>query len=163
MGYWFCPTKRCLQCRVEVPTWDTCCSRCHVILPTRGEANLFDYNLVYRGDIVPGQTQFINYTLTKTDKADVQAHLASENWLEQAIEKVLTADFRIVLSYDIKQEAFVAFVFPQGEAHAFSGYSISSRGSSASKALAVVLWKHIVLYDGSWPKGDKGQKYPVDL
>jgi len=112
---------------------------------------------------MPGQTQFINYTLTKTDKADVEAHIKQPGWLESAIDAVLSSEFRIVLSFDLKAECFVAFIFPQGDDHTLNGYSISSRGSTAAKALAVVLWKHTVLYDGAWPKGQKGQVYPVDL
>jgi hypothetical protein len=156
-------TGFCSYCRVEVHRITSVCLRCHAPLPAYETYNLFDLNKTWRGDQLPGQTKFINYDLTKADKADVSAHIQQEGWIEQSIEAVLKGNFRIVISFDTKQECFLAFIFPQGESGAYSGYSISARGSTSTKALAVVLWKHVVLYDGSWPKDDGGRRYPVDL
>jgi len=153
----------CLGCAIWYDKDIGVCPNCHVAKKRYPIPQVFDRNSIFRGDQMPGKVQFINYTLTKTDKADVTAHMNDTDWMTDAQDAVQKAGFRLVLSYDAKQECFVAFVFPQGEEGAFQGYSISSRGSTSKAALAVVLWKHLVLYDGSWPLEPQGKRFPVDI
>lgn len=153
----------CPKCGIEFHLHDPLCPFCWTKKWPYFCSGYCVFENARRGDIVPGKTQFINYDLSKEDKKAVADYILQDGWIEASLHTMLEAGFRAVLDYDTKQEVFTAMVFPKGEDGPFAGYSISSRGSTAIKALAVVIWKHVVLYNGDWPKAQGGKNRPVDL
>lgn len=104
--------------------------------------------------------QFVNYDLTAEDKVAFKAW-ASENSGDGMFDlmlKVLEDGFNLSCKWSDFEGCHTAFLISTDKNPKLKGWLLSGRGSSPFGAIAGVLFRHIVLFDGSWPTREDRQR-----
>lgn len=100
-----------------------------------------------------GEVQFINYDLTPDDKRRFKAW-AHENAgmdLFTIMDEVAEQNLNFSVKYDTFEGCFAAFLIPTPANEKLKGWLLAGRGSTAFSAVAGVLFRHLVLFEGDWP------------
>lgn len=98
------------------------------------------------------RSEFINYDLTKDDKARLKQWLASPSfdpW--DAIDKLIEAGYTVSVKPDKYHDCVAAYIQPVDEDNPNFGYILSGRAGSASMAVAGALFRHLVVFEQDWP------------
>jgi hypothetical protein len=98
------------------------------------------------------QVEFINYDLTKEDKAKLHEWRATRDFsLEMLIDTIVDSSYNLSVKFDAYNHCFGAFLTPRLPDTANAGYILTGRGSTACAAITGVLFRHFVLFEGEWP------------
>ena len=101
---------------------------------------------------------WINYDLTKQDKEKLKKYFAEDDSEFQALEAAINTGHKLTVGYDGFAKAFAAYLFPGPNNSINKGMALSARGSTASSALRGLLYRHFVIFEGSWRVLQSGPK-----
>lgn len=113
---------------------------------------------------LPGakNVQFVQYELSDDERKDMK------RWIDENIEefpsltdKLLDSGFSISCKPDVAHQCIAAFLVPVGEENPYRGWILSGRASGGLKALMGVYYRHLVLFEGTWPT-DGANRYRLD-
>jgi hypothetical protein len=91
---------------------------------------------------------FIEIPLDSEAKKQFEVWLGGPDDLLQAIEDAVGDGYKLSVSYDVRNSCFQAALTGVSETCPNRGYTTSGRASLASKAIAVVMFKHFGLAEG---------------
>lgn len=93
---------------------------------------------------------FVNYTMTKEDKARCKVWLLTLDDMDSAAIKLAEEGYKFSLKWDAYSEAFAAFLSTTEEKTGNVGYLLAGRGSTPLKALKQAMFIHWVVFEGNW-------------
>jgi hypothetical protein len=67
-----------------------------------------------------------------------------------AVHKLIESGYKTTLKWDDYNDCFGAFVIAEGRNPENTGMVLTGRGSTPLKALKQAMFKHYVVFDGSW-------------
>lgn len=100
---------------------------------------------------------FVQYELSKDEQASCKGWLVDAVDLLDVMEKTIDGGYKFTLKYDEYGQCGCAFMFPASPDSVNSGRVLTGRGSTVAKALKQVLFKHHVVFEGSWPSDGVGR------
>jgi len=103
--------------------------------------------------------RWISVELTANQKEDMKSRLSTLTEMNEWLLRMLEQDYKVTLAWDSYNEAYATFVYPVGEEHPNNGHVLSNRGSSPVSALRGALYRHFVVFDGTWGNRDRS---PID-
>lgn len=96
--------------------------------------------------------QFINYSLTETDKTQFAAwlrQLEGNEW--DIVDKVVDGGYSITVKNDTFNDCVGCFLSTPDEKSENYGFILTGRGRSGRMALFGALFRHLVLFEQDWP------------
>lgn len=96
------------------------------------------------------QFQFVNYDLTKEDKAALKKANPTTEQVLTSILQLTKEGYKLSISWDNYSDCPQAILIGSAPTCSNHGYMISSRASSIEKALAALVYKHLTVFDGVW-------------
>lgn len=113
---------------------------------------------------LPGQKQanFVNYDMSDAERRAMKGWIYEnrEN-LGTTLDQLLDSGFSISVKPDPTHNCVTAFLIPIGEDNPYSGWLLSGRASTAISAIMGVAYRHLVLFEGTWPM-DGSARYRLD-
>lgn len=94
--------------------------------------------------------KWVNYDLTKQDKAKMVEVLSNDEDLYAGLELLIKQKHRVSFGWDGNAEAFVAFAFPDKDHPTHAGMALSARSRTALGALMGLVYRHVVVFDCKW-------------
>lgn len=109
-----------------------------------------------------GQPVFINYDMTDDTKKMFKAW-AHENAVNifDLIDKLTEEGINVSIKWDTYNHCFGCYLVPTGSAKRNIGFILTGRGSSSFGALAGALYRHYVIFEGTWDTDDY-RRYGLD-
>jgi len=113
---------------------------------------------------LPGRNgvQFINYDLTLEQKATFKAWM-SDNYDKafDMLQNVVDGGYNLSVKTDEKAHGYACFLTCQNDKSPNKGWILSGRGSHPLNAMLAVIYRHEVLFEGTWPV-DSVKRYTLD-
>lgn len=105
--------------------------------------------------------EFVNYTLTKEHEQPLHEFMQKKfNTAEKVIEEIVALNYTVKIGFYPDNEAYGVFLAPQKDNHTNKGKMMSSWSDDLIEALAMVLYKHIVIFDGQeWETNQNSGKW----
>jgi hypothetical protein len=94
--------------------------------------------------------QFVQLELTEEQSKELKATIVTGDGILEQMEKMIDDGYKFTIKYDSYGDCIGAWCQPTDEGSANSGYILTGRGTSASKAVKQLLYKHHVLLQGDW-------------
>lgn len=94
-------------------------------------------------------SEFVNLELNVKEKEELRAWCVDPIELDAMLEGMFADGTKITVRNDDRNRCIVAFAFPPPDSDN-SGYILTGRGASASRALRQLAYKHHVMLDGHW-------------
>lgn len=113
---------------------------------------------------LPGakQANFVNYDMSDAERK------AMKDWIYEnrenlgtTMDRLLDSGFSISVKPDIAHNCVTAFLIPVGDENPYSGWLLSGRASTSISAVMGVAYRHLVLFEGTWPM-DGSARYRLD-
>lgn len=98
------------------------------------------------------RSEFINYDLTKDDKARFKAWVSGSTfdpW--DLIDKLIEGGYSLSIKPDSYHDCCAAYIQPTSEGNPNSGYILSGRAGCGSMAVLGALFRHLVIFEQEWP------------
>lgn len=95
-------------------------------------------------------SEFVNLEVDAAHKQELRGYCTDVLDLDAAIGGVLSDGNKITIKYDDRNRCFVAFGFAPDYSEN-TGFILTGRASSVSRALRELAYKHHVLLGGDWP------------
>jgi len=95
------------------------------------------------------QSTFINRELTTEETADLRTWREDVNQVDLAWGQALADGYKINTKRDDYNDCFAAFIIP-GDGADNQGYILAGRGGTPYRAVAQGLYKHSVIFRGTW-------------
>jgi hypothetical protein len=96
-----------------------------------------------------GDSEFVNLELSKAQRADAKQKYGEPVLLDTALFDLFDDGTKVTVKYDDRNRCVVAFGFaPSGGEN--DGYILTGRGSSVTRALMELAYKHHDLLGGQW-------------
>lgn len=98
------------------------------------------------------RSEFINYDLTKDDKARFKAWISGNGfdpW--DIIDKLIESGYTLAIKPDSYHDCYAAYIQPVSEDNPNTGYILSGRAGSGSMAALGALFRHLVVFECEWP------------
>jgi len=103
------------------------------------------------------QSTFINRELTQAETVDLRIWRDDFETVEREWGQALTDGYKINTKHDDYNDCFAAFALP-GEGSVNAGYILAGRGGTPYRAVAQLIYKHAVVFRGTWTvSGGSGQ------
>lgn len=96
------------------------------------------------------QMQFVNYDLTKGDKDTLKKADPQPDDVFRTLAALAKEGYKISISWDDYSDCVQCFLIGAKPAVANHNFILTSRASSLFKALASLVYKHSVVFDGVW-------------
>lgn len=93
---------------------------------------------------------FINYNLSKAEKASIKAWEFPQEVYEDLMVKLTQGNYKITTSYDAYSESYQAFLIPTKDNPQHQGFILAGRGSTPIKAFKQACWIHYKLLKEDW-------------
>jgi hypothetical protein len=113
---------------------------------------------------LPGakQAQFVQYELSKEERDKMKEWInESREDIGTILDRLLDSGFGVSVKPDVAHSSISAFLVPVGDDNPYSGWILSGRASSAVAAIMGVAYRHLVLFEGTWPS-DGVSRYRLD-
>lgn len=94
--------------------------------------------------------QFVNYDLSKENKAEIKAWQPTFDDLDNCFVKLTEASIRVTFKYDDYNHCESCFLTPIDPKSPNTGLILGGRGSTPLRAFKQVWYIHSVLFDGNW-------------
>lgn len=96
--------------------------------------------------------EFINYSLTKDDKARFKAWISSADFAPwDLLDKLTESGYSISTKYDDYGDCYAAYIGCVSKDNPNSGYILTGRASGSAMAVFSVLYRHLVIFEQDWP------------
>jgi len=105
---------------------------------------------------------WVNYDLTKQDKARMAELFTNEDDVYAATEALIRSDHKITLGWDERAKAFAAYAFPNATNSLNRGMALSARSRTAFGALMGLVYRHNVVFEGNWRADNNGPRLDDD-
>lgn len=101
----------------------------------------------------PTDVQFVNYDLTVEDKKRFKewAHENAGMPMFEMLDQIVEAGFNVSCKYSLYEGCHVCFIIATPEKEALAGWILPGRGSTAFSAMAGAIFRHFILFEGTWP------------
>jgi hypothetical protein len=111
-----------------------------------------------------GQTDviWVNYDLTKADKAKMAEVMVNEDDVYEGLQVLIRAGHRVTLGWDERAKAFAAYAFPDKNNPLNKGMGLTARSRSIYGALMGLVFRHCVVFDGTWRTENRGPRLDDD-
>lgn len=96
------------------------------------------------------QFEFLNYELTKEQKDALKAMPLWNGEWDEMLGNATKTGFAISLKVDGFNHCFAAYMQIRLRSHPCYGFILSGRGSTQTKALRQLLYKHFVALEENW-------------
>lgn len=93
---------------------------------------------------------WINYDLTKQDKAKLAEYFADGEVLERGLSTLAGGGYKLQITFDTWAEAYAVYVFPGTQSPVNKGMALASRARTVHGALCGVVFRHFCVFDGNW-------------
>lgn len=93
----------------------------------------------------PWMKDFVRFELTKEQTQAMKSWFSEPNAFERTLEAFLDDDYKITLSRDFNNHAYVARATINDSSSSNSGLMLTGRASTPDRAMAEVLFKHGLL------------------
>jgi hypothetical protein len=94
--------------------------------------------------------EFVNCTLTSEQDNDFKSwYTSKDHKADQAIEQAFADDYRVSMSWDAHNQCFIASLTFKGEKGENKNKCLTARSDSWLESLAMVIYKHAILFDGN--------------
>jgi len=113
-------------------------------VPTRTTRNAGGQSQRFNG------AQFVQYELDKAQQAECKAWSISFEDILLEIEAQIEAGYKFTIKWDTYNECYGVFMQAASEGSPNFGSILTGRGSTVSKSLKQVLYKHRVCLQGDW-------------
>jgi len=94
--------------------------------------------------------RFINHTLTTEQKNDLRSMDSSIEFPAEMVDALVGEGYKYSLSFDERNQSFVAAITDRDTASAFYNACLTGRGSTADNARVSLLYRHFHLAQGDW-------------
>lgn len=101
--------------------------------------------------------EFIRYELDKSQQADCKAWVVSADDILSTLDKLIDDGYKISVKFDDYNECYGCFMQLSTGEGTNHGYILTSRGSTAAKALKQLFYKHYQALDGDWTSAAERQ------
>lgn len=104
--------------------------------------------------------EFINATLTNEQDEQFTAWFQSKDRsVDKGFDQAFADEYRISIGWDGENQTFIASMTWKGEKGDNTGKCLTARADSWLEAMAMVTFKHLVLFDGgNWYETTAGRK-----
>ena len=94
---------------------------------------------------------FIDLRLDEQQKAEFLAWAAESpaTWTDD-LQEMLAEGLNLSIKFDAENSTFIASVMGAGITNSNERYCLTARSDVWTEALALVVYKHVVLMDGAW-------------
>jgi hypothetical protein len=99
--------------------------------------------------------KFINWSLSVEDKASCKAWLNDFGELDDALQSLVSADYKVTMSYSDFNHCYTASIVPTGEKNVNKGYILTGKGSTTLKAVKQALYIHFMIFNQDWSSYSK--------
>lgn len=96
-----------------------------------------------------GDSEFINIELNNNQTADYRAWRGDTDTVFTVLDEAVNSGYKVSLKYDDYSSSFAVFMFPP-PGNDNTGYILTGRGGTAYRALGECLYKHHVIFAGTW-------------
>jgi hypothetical protein len=96
------------------------------------------------------QMQFVNYDLTVSDKATLKKAGPLNDDVLKTLAQLAKEGYKVSISWDSYSDCVQAFLIGASSSCVNHGFILTSRANELSKALAALVFKHSVVFDGVW-------------
>lgn len=103
---------------------------------------------------LPGakQSNFVNYELSAEERSMMKGWIyENRESLGGILDRLLDSGFSVSIKPDAAHNCVTAFLIPVGETNPYNGWLLSGRASTAISAIMGVAYRHLVLFEGTWP------------
>ena len=97
-----------------------------------------------------GDNNFINYSLSNEQKAELKAKPFSPEDFDSLLDQVTDSGYKVSFSYDTFNECYAVFLTPKDEKSINKGLILTARGSTNIKAFKQACYLHFTLFDENW-------------
>jgi len=97
-----------------------------------------------------GDITFIAVNLTDAEKLVAEKWIKNGVDLQQALEGVLSSEYKLGLTYDVRNGAYICSITDRREDSKFFAYCYSLRARDPITAFLRVAWLHAVHLEGDW-------------
>lgn len=102
--------------------------------------------------------KFIQFELDADQKRQCKAWLPDITLIDDGMLKACESGYKFSVKYDDYSSAYACWMQPTSADSPNAGYILSGRGSTPLKAIKQCLYKHHMVFEGtwdtSWSKGD---------
>lgn len=99
--------------------------------------------------------KFVNFDFDKATKSKFKEWAAKQRAnLPDIIDKLVDSSYGISAKVDSFNGGYASFIVPSDPKSPNFGWILSGRAGSASNAMLSVLYRHLVVFSGNWPKDD---------
>jgi len=104
--------------------------------------------------------KFINRTLTVAeDDSFIKWFQGKDRQADNAIEQAFADEYKVSLSYDEKNNCFIASMVSKAEKSLNTNKCLMARSDSWLEAIAMVVYKHHVIFNqGAWESEENGRQ-----
>ena len=96
------------------------------------------------------KTLFVNYDLTRSDKDALKKASPSSDELWLQVTQLVQQGYKVTFGWDNYAECFACWLIGVSPESKNEGLILPSRASSAVKAFAACLYKHVTVFEGVW-------------
>lgn len=99
--------------------------------------------------------KFVNFDFDKGTKEKFKkwAHEQAEHYGD-LIERLLDDGYNVSIKRDVFNDCIAAYLAPQDKSNPNYGWLLAGRGSTAFGAVMGCLYRHYVVFEGTWPVED---------
>lgn len=98
-------------------------------------------------------TQFVDIPIVESDFADAQKVYGSSDILVDAVTDLLDSGYRVGLSHNAQNDAFICSVTCREDNDPNNGYTFNAFSETWFEALQLAIYKHYVKSKKLWPIG----------
>jgi len=99
------------------------------------------------------RSRFVSVDLTVAQKKDMKARLPDAGTIFEWMFKMAEEGYKFTFRWDDWNNCHAVFVYPIDEDAPNYGYVLVGRGSNPEGAIKGALYRHYVLFEGTW--GDR--------
>jgi len=108
------------------------------------------------------KTQFVRGELDRVQAAECKSWVGDGDDLLGYLDTVVMSGYKLSIRWDGYSESYAAWLIAPDKDSTNAGLILPGRGSTPSKSVRQVLFKHIMMFDGVWPKQDSKQDFDLD-
>ena len=100
------------------------------------------------------RSRYVSVDLSVKQKADMKARFPDDSSVFEWLFKMAEEGYRFMVKYDDWNSCHACFVYPEDDDAANGGFVLVGRGSTPRGAVAGALYRHYVIFEGTWGKRD---------
>ena len=102
--------------------------------------------------------EFVQFELSELQKKQIREWAKNEFSFEESVVGLVDSGYKITFKWDDYGSCYGVFVTPAQADTSNVGLILTGRGSVPATALAEALFKHLIIFNGIWPRSGSRAK-----